>query len=226
MSFAGNRKIFADWVLMILVILLIVAYNITSLAGINNQFHSGHWMLFFAVIISAAVLISFSAKLFLQLRWEDAWSLLFSEIWRLGISGGIFLEARDALGLHWINASLLTLPALVLAFAKIHLYSITKTPAALAAKAAALAMQAQTEQLASGIEAGSVYEGKVEQLMKFGAFITIAPGVRGLVHVSQMSAERVMNASDKLKIGDIVKVKVLEKNDQGQIRLSMKAVAG
>jgi polyribonucleotide nucleotidyltransferase len=60
--------------------------------------------------------------------------------------------------------------------------------------------------------------------MDFGAFVTILPGKDGLVHVSQISNERVEKVSDKLKEGDIVKVKVLEVDKQGRIRLSMKAV--
>ena len=60
--------------------------------------------------------------------------------------------------------------------------------------------------------------------MDFGAFVTILPGKDGLVHVSQISNERVEKVSDKLKEGDVVKVKVLEVDKQGRIRLSMKAV--
>jgi polyribonucleotide nucleotidyltransferase len=60
--------------------------------------------------------------------------------------------------------------------------------------------------------------------MDFGAFVTIAPGKDGLVHVSQISNERVERVADKLKEGDLVKVKVLEVDKQGRIRLSMKAV--
>ncbi len=60
--------------------------------------------------------------------------------------------------------------------------------------------------------------------MDFGAFVTILPGRDGLVHISQISNERVENVSDKLKEGDNVKVKVLEVDKQGRIRLSMKAV--
>jgi polyribonucleotide nucleotidyltransferase len=60
--------------------------------------------------------------------------------------------------------------------------------------------------------------------MDFGAFVTIAPGKDGLVHVSQISNERVERVADKLKEGDVVKVKVLEVDKQGRIRLSMKAV--
>jgi polyribonucleotide nucleotidyltransferase len=71
---------------------------------------------------------------------------------------------------------------------------------------------------------GMIYEGRVAKLMDFGAFVTILPGKDGLVHISQISEERVENVGDKLREGDMVKVKVLEVDKQGRIRLSMKAV--
>jgi polyribonucleotide nucleotidyltransferase len=80
------------------------------------------------------------------------------------------------------------------------------------------------KQLTADVEVGMVYEGKVAKLMDFGAFVTILPGKDGLVHISQISRERVENVSDKLREGDHVKVKVLEVDKQGRIRLSMKAV--
>ena len=80
------------------------------------------------------------------------------------------------------------------------------------------------EQITADVEVGVVYEGKVAKLMDFGAFVTILPGKDGLVHISQISEERVENVSDKLSEGDIIKVKVLEIDKQGRIRLSMKAV--
>ena len=80
------------------------------------------------------------------------------------------------------------------------------------------------EQLTADVEVGSIYEGKVVKLMDFGAFVTILPGKDGLVHISQISDERVEKVSDKLAEGDTVKVKVLEVDKQGRIRLSMKAV--
>ncbi|MCK7593283.1 polyribonucleotide nucleotidyltransferase [Pseudomarimonas salicorniae] len=91
-------------------------------------------------------------------------------------------------------------------------------------RAAAEAAKARIEQITSDVEPGRIYEGKVAKLMDFGAFVTIAPGKDGLVHVSQISNERVEKVSDKLKEGDVVKVKVLEVDKQGRIRLSMKAV--
>jgi polyribonucleotide nucleotidyltransferase len=80
------------------------------------------------------------------------------------------------------------------------------------------------EQITADVEVGTIYDGKVAKLMDFGAFVTILPGKDGLVHISQICEERVQNVSDKLSEGDIVKVKVLEVDKQGRIRLSMKAV--
>jgi len=80
------------------------------------------------------------------------------------------------------------------------------------------------EQLTADVEVGHVYEGRVAKLMDFGAFVTILPGKDGLVHISQISDERVEKVSDKLSEGDTIKVKVLEVDKQGRIRLSMKAV--
>jgi len=91
-------------------------------------------------------------------------------------------------------------------------------------QSAAEAAKARIEQITSDVEPGRIYEGKVAKLMDFGAFVTILPGKDGLVHVSQIANERVEKVSDKLKEGDIVKVKVLEVDKQGRIRLSMKAV--
>jgi polyribonucleotide nucleotidyltransferase len=80
------------------------------------------------------------------------------------------------------------------------------------------------ELITADVEVGHVYEGRVAKLMDFGAFVTILPGKDGLVHISQICEERVQNVSDKLSEGDHVKVKVLEVDKQGRIRLSMKAV--
>ena len=91
-------------------------------------------------------------------------------------------------------------------------------------QAAAEEAQRQVEQITADVEVGKVYEGRVAKLMDFGAFVTILPGKDGLVHVSQISDERVENVSDKLSEGETVKVKVLEIDKQGRIRLSMKAV--
>jgi polyribonucleotide nucleotidyltransferase len=83
----------------------------------------------------------------------------------------------------------------------------------------------RVEQITADVEVGTIYDGKVAKLMDFGAFVTILPGKDGLVHISQICEERVQNVSDKLSEGDVVKVKVLEVDKQGRIRLSMKAVA-
>ncbi len=78
--------------------------------------------------------------------------------------------------------------------------------------------------ITADVEVGAIYEGRVARLMDFGAFVTILPGRDGLVHISQISDERVQNVSDKLAEGDVVRVKVLEVDKQGRIRLSMKAI--
>lgn len=80
------------------------------------------------------------------------------------------------------------------------------------------------ELITADVEVGAVYEGKVARLMDFGAFVTILPGRDGLVHISQICEERVEKVSDKLSEGDVVKVKVLEVDKQGRVRLSMKAI--
>jgi len=80
------------------------------------------------------------------------------------------------------------------------------------------------ELITADVEVGTIYEGKVARLMDFGAFVTILPGKDGLVHISQISNERVEKVSDKLAEGDVVKVKVLEVDRQGRVRLSMKEV--
>jgi polyribonucleotide nucleotidyltransferase len=72
------------------------------------------------------------------------------------------------------------------------------------------------------VEVGQIYEGKVVRLMDFGAFVQILPGKDGLVHISQISDKRVEKVSDELNEGDIIKVKVLEVDRQGRIRLSMR----
>ncbi|MFT6372203.1 MAG: polyribonucleotide nucleotidyltransferase [Gammaproteobacteria bacterium] len=92
-------------------------------------------------------------------------------------------------------------------------------------KAAGDEARRRVEMVIAEVEVGTIYEGKVAKIMDFGAFVNILPGKDGLVHISQISDERVENVSDKLKEGDMVKVKVLEVDRQGRIRLSMKAVA-
>jgi polyribonucleotide nucleotidyltransferase len=80
------------------------------------------------------------------------------------------------------------------------------------------------EEIVSDVEVGKIYEGRISRLMDFGAFVTILPGKDGLLHISQISDERVNNVSDKLSEGDTVRVKVLEVDKQGRVRLSIKAI--
>ncbi len=84
--------------------------------------------------------------------------------------------------------------------------------------------QRRIELITADVEVGRVYEGRVAKLMDFGAFVTILPGRDGLVHISQISDERVERVSDKLKEGDQIRVKVLEVDRQGRVRLSMRNV--
>jgi len=91
-------------------------------------------------------------------------------------------------------------------------------------KQAGLEARRRIEDITAEVEVGKIYEGKVARLMDFGAFVTILPGKDGLVHISQISDEHVEKVSDKLAEGDVVKVKVLEIDRQGRVRLSMKAV--
>jgi polyribonucleotide nucleotidyltransferase len=80
------------------------------------------------------------------------------------------------------------------------------------------------ERLTADVVVGSIYEGTVTKLMDFGALVNILPGKQGLVHISQIANERIANVSDKLAEGQVVKVKVLEIDRQGRIRLSMKEI--
>lgn len=80
------------------------------------------------------------------------------------------------------------------------------------------------ERLTADVMVGNVYEGTVAKLMDFGAIVTILPGKQGLVHISQIANERIANVSDRLSEGQVVRVKVLEIDRQGRIRLSMKEV--
>ena len=80
------------------------------------------------------------------------------------------------------------------------------------------------EDIAKDIEVGQIYEGTVARIMNFGAFIELGGGKEGLLHISKISKERIKNVEDVLKVGDIVKVKVIEIDDQGRINLSKKAL--
>ena len=81
---------------------------------------------------------------------------------------------------------------------------------------------ARVEQLTAELEVGTIYSGKVVRIVDFGAFVNVLPGKDGLVHISQISEERVNNVADHLKVGDEVQVKVLEVDRQGRVRLSIK----
>jgi len=89
---------------------------------------------------------------------------------------------------------------------------------------AAVEAQRRIELITADVEVGRIYDGKVARLMDFGAFVTILPGRDGLVHISQISDERVERVGDKLREGDIVRVKVLEVDRQGRVRLSMRGL--
>jgi polyribonucleotide nucleotidyltransferase len=82
------------------------------------------------------------------------------------------------------------------------------------------------EELTAEVEVGKVYEGTVLKLLDFGAIVQIIPGKDGLLHISQIANERVNSVGDYLKEGQVVRVKVLETDDRGRFKLSMKAVAG
>jgi len=90
--------------------------------------------------------------------------------------------------------------------------------------AAGEAAVARINALTRDVEVGAIYEGKVAKIMDFGAFVTIAPGKDGLVHISQLADKRVEKVEEVVKEGQLVKVKVLEVSRDGKIRLSMKAV--
>ena len=79
-------------------------------------------------------------------------------------------------------------------------------------------------ELTADVEVGRIYEGTVLRLLDFGAIVSLLPGRDGLLHISQISHERVNAVSDHLKEGQSVKVKVLEADDKGRVRLSMKAI--
>ncbi len=80
------------------------------------------------------------------------------------------------------------------------------------------------EEIVADVEVGKVYEGKVVRIMDFGAFVNILPGRDGLLHISQITEGRLENVRDVLKEGDVVRVRVLEIDRQGRVRLSMKGV--
>jgi polyribonucleotide nucleotidyltransferase len=90
---------------------------------------------------------------------------------------------------------------------------------------AADAAKARIEAIAADVEVGKIYDGTVLKLLDFGAIVSILPGRDGLLHISQIANERVNAVADYLKEGQKVRVKVLEADEKGRVRLSMKAVA-
>jgi polyribonucleotide nucleotidyltransferase len=97
----------------------------------------------------------------------------------------------------------------------------TVTIASSDAEAAARAV-AMVKWLTEDAEVGKIYNGTVKKIVDFGAFVEILPGTEGLLHISQLAKERVNKVTDILREGDEVKVKVLEVDKQGKIRLSRK----
>jgi len=90
---------------------------------------------------------------------------------------------------------------------------------------AANAAKARIEAITADVEVGKIYEGTVLKLLDFGAIVSILPGRDGLLHISQIANERVNAVADYLKEGQKVRVKVLEADEKGRVRLSMKAVS-
>ena len=88
-----------------------------------------------------------------------------------------------------------------------------------------LAAKKRIEDITADVEVGRVYEGTVLKLLDFGAIVSVLPGKDGLLHISQIAEERVKNVGDYLKEGQSVRVKVLEADEKGRLRLSMRAVA-
>jgi polyribonucleotide nucleotidyltransferase len=100
----------------------------------------------------------------------------------------------------------------------------TVTIASVNADACNLARK-RIEDITAEVEVGRIYQGTVLRLLDFGAIVQVLPGKDGLLHISQIAKERVNNVSDYVKEGQVVRVKVLEADDKGRLRLSMKAAA-
>ncbi|MDD3484472.1 polyribonucleotide nucleotidyltransferase [Azovibrio restrictus] len=90
---------------------------------------------------------------------------------------------------------------------------------------AAAAARARIDAITAEVEVGKIYEGTVLKILDFGAIVSVLPGKDGLLHISQIAQERVNAVTDYLKEGQVVRVKVLETDDRGRVKLSMKAVA-
>ncbi|TNE93472.1 MAG: polyribonucleotide nucleotidyltransferase, partial [Gammaproteobacteria bacterium] len=91
-------------------------------------------------------------------------------------------------------------------------------------QAAAQAAVNRVKEITAEIEVGAIYKGRVERIVDFGAFVNILPGKDGLVHISQISERRIENVSDELSEGQEVLVKVLDVDNRGRVKLSMKEV--
>ncbi len=100
----------------------------------------------------------------------------------------------------------------------------TVTIASVSAEGSALAKK-RIEEITADVEVGRIYEGTVLKLLDFGAIVSVLPGKDGLLHISQIANERVASVADHLKEGQVVRVKVLEADEKGRLRLSMKAAA-
>ncbi len=100
----------------------------------------------------------------------------------------------------------------------------TITIAATSGEAAAAA-RARIDAITAEVEIGKIYEGTVLKILDFGAIVSVLPGKDGLLHISQIAKERVNKVEDYVKEGQVVRVKVLETDDRGRVKLSMKAVA-
>lgn len=90
---------------------------------------------------------------------------------------------------------------------------------------AAAAARARIDAITAEVEIGKIYEGTVLKILDFGAIVQVLPGKDGLLHISQIAKERVNKVEDYVKEGQVVRVKVLETDDRGRVKLSMKAVA-
>ncbi|MFY8103504.1 MAG: S1 RNA-binding domain-containing protein, partial [Ramlibacter sp.] len=99
----------------------------------------------------------------------------------------------------------------------------TITIAATDAAKADVAKQ-RIEQITAEVEIGKVYEGPITKILDFGALVNLLPGKDGLLHISQIAHERVEKVTDYLSEGQVVRVKVLETDEKGRVKLSMKAL--
>ena len=86
--------------------------------------------------------------------------------------------------------------------------------------------QRRIVELTADVEVGQIYEGSVLRLLDFGAIVQVLPGRDGLLHISEIANYRIANINDVLKVGQQVRVKVIEADDKGRLRLSIKAIGG